>query len=47
MHKQFSRDFDLLLVEEKDWMLDYLLSGKGVVPYGKIRSYEDLDAVPE
>ena len=27
--------------------MDYLCGGKGLIPYEKIRSHEDLDAVPE
>ena len=37
---------DSLWDEEKCWGLDYILGGKGVIPYEIIRSYEDLDAVP-
>ena len=33
--------------DEKNWVLDYLCEGKGVIPYEKIKTYEDLDAAPE
>ena len=33
--------------DEKNWMLDYLCGGKGEMPYEKIKSHEDLNAVPE
>ena len=32
--------------QDKEWILRYLSSGKGVIPYDKIKSYEDLDATP-
>ena len=32
--------------EEKNWVLDYLCGGKGVIPYEAIRSHEDLDRAP-
>ena len=28
-------------------ILNYLCGGKGVIPYKRIKSYEDLDSVPE
>ena len=28
-------------------MLEYLCGGKGVIPYEKIKTYEDLNCVPE
>ena len=33
--------------DEKNWMLDYLCGGKGEMPYEKIKSHEDLNAVPK
>ena len=32
---------------KKDWMLDYLCGGKGLIPYEKIKSHKDLDAAAE
>ena len=32
--------------EDKNWILDYLCGGKGVLPYEAIISYEDLDRTP-
>ena len=28
------------------WVVDYLSSGKGVIPYGSIKIWEDLNKVP-
>ena len=33
--------------DEKKWILDYLCGGKGVIPYGQIKSYENLYFLPE
>ena len=33
--------------ENKEWILEYLSTGKGVIPYEKIKSHEDLNCVPE
>ena len=35
------------LAMTKKWILDYLCSGKGVIPYEKKKSDEDLDCVPD
>ena len=37
----------LWLMMKKDWMLDYLCGGKGLIPYEKIKSHKDLDAAAE
>ena len=39
--------FNSSLEENKKWVLDYLCGGKGVIPYEKIKTIEDLDCVPE
>ena len=33
--------------ENKEWILEYLSGGKGVIPYEKIKSHHDLNCVPE
>ena len=33
--------------DDKEWILDYLCSDMGVIPCEKIKSYKDLDSVPE
>ena len=44
--EQFSVAFNSLSDEKKSWMLDYLSGGKGVIPYEKIQTCNDLDSVP-
>ena len=46
-NERYSRVSELLSDAEKNWVLDYLCEGKGVIPYEKIKTYEDLDAAPE
>ena len=45
--KLIQDDLILWLMMKKNWVLDYLCVGKGVIPCKKIKSHEDLDAVPE
>ena len=33
--------------EEQKWILNYLLTGKGTIPYEMIIRYDSLDIVPE
>ena len=33
--------------DDKEWILDYLYGGMGVILCKKIKSYKDLDSVPE
>lgn len=33
--------------KNKEWILEYLSGGKGIIPYKKIKSHEDLKGVPE
>ena len=42
----YAQSFANLSDEEKNWVLDYLCGGKGVLPYEAIRSHEDLDRAP-
>ena len=44
---KYSANFSDLSDENKDWILEYLSGGKGVIPYEKIKSHEDLNCVPE
>ena len=37
----------MLSDEEKNWVLDYMSDGKGVISYEKIKFFDDLNAVPE
>ena len=39
--------FKSLTDEEKNFLLDYFSEGKGVIPYERLKSYEDLDAESE
>ena len=43
----YSKNFKPLPDQDKEWILDYLSGGKGVIPYQKIKSWEDLESVPE
>ena len=46
-HPTYSASFLHFLVMTKKWILDYLCSGKGVIPYEKFKSYEYLDSVSD
>ena len=46
-NETYSEQFNPLVNDEKNWVLDYLCGGKWVIPYEKIKSQEDLDAVPK
>ena len=39
--------FNSLPDNDKNWILDYLCGGKGVIPYEKIKSQQDFESVPE
>ena len=43
----YSANFSSLSDENKEWILEYLSTGKGVIPYEKIKPHEDLNCVPE
>ena len=43
----YSANFSSLSDENEEWALEYLSGGKGVMPYEKIMSHEDLNYVPE
>ena len=40
-------NFSSLSDKNKEWILEYLPGGKGIIPYKKINSHEDLKRVPE
>ena len=42
---QLSERFLLCMEEEKQWTLNYLLSGKGTIPYELTTEYDSLDIV--
>ena len=44
-NETYSGQFNSLVDNEKNRVLDYLCGGKGVISYEKIKSHEDLDAV--
>ena len=46
-NETYSGQFNSLVDDEKNLVLDYLCGGKEVTPYEKIKSHEDLDAVSE
>ena len=37
----------LLSQKDEDWILDYLSSGKGVIPYRMIKNFDSLNIEPE
>ena len=39
--------FNSLLEENKNQVFGYLCRGKGVIPYEKIETFDDLDCVPK
>ena len=45
-HKVLAQNFAILTKDEKEWVLRYLSSRKGVIPYETIRLYKDLDLAP-
>ena len=46
-NEYYSSVFNRLGDEKKNFVLDCLSEGEGVIPYEKIKSYEGLDAEPE
>lgn len=43
----YSLVFNSLLDKNKNWVLDYLCGGKGIIPYELIKAHKDLNCVPE
>ena len=46
-HPKYLQRFDSLNKNERHWVVDYLCSGKGVIPYESIKSWSDLDYIPK
>lgn len=46
-NEDYSSAFNTLSNKEKNFVLDFSSDGKGVIPYQKIKSEEDLDGEPE
>ena len=45
--KNLSKTCNLCLKEDQEWVLDYLSTGKGAIPYQMITRYDSLDITPE
>ena len=45
-HDYFGKILKDLLKTDQDWILQYMSSGKGVIPYEMMNSFESLDIVP-
>ena len=45
-HPKCSFKYNLLTFKNEMWVVHYLLPGKGVIPYGSIKTWEDLNTVP-
>ena len=45
-HPKYSFKYNLLSRENKMWVIDYLSSGKGVIPHESIKTWEDLNKSP-
>ena len=45
--ENLTRKFNLCSKEGREWMLDYLPTGKGKIPYGMITRYDSLDISPD
>ena len=46
-NETYSGPFNSLADDEKKWVLHYLCGVKGVIPYEKMKSREDLDELPK
>ena len=44
---KYSPVFNALSEENKNWVLGYLCGWKRVIPYEKIKTFDDLDCIPE
>ena len=45
-YPKFKFKRSIINTEEKNWIIDYLSGGKGVIPYKKLKSWEDLNDRP-
>ena len=43
----YSTSFNSLPDNDKNWILDYLCRGKGIILYEKIETQQDLESVPK
>ena len=46
-YETYSAILNSLPDNDKNWILDYLRGGKGVIPYEKDKIHQDLESVPE
>ena len=46
-HPKYRFKYTTLTFENRNWIIEYLSSGKGVIPYESIKSWEDLNRTPE
>ena len=46
-NETYSSVFNSILEGNKNWVLDYLFGGKGVIPYEMIKTFDDLDCILE
>ena len=46
-HPKYCFKYNLLSFENKMWVVNYLSSGKGVIPYESIKKWEDLKKSPK
>ena len=46
-HPRYSVKYNLLTFPNKMWIINYLSSEKGVIPYESIKTWEDLNKVPD
>ena len=46
-NETYSAIFNSLPDNDQNWTPDYLCGGKGVIPYEKIKTLQDLESVPE
>ena len=44
-NETYSATFNSLPDNDKNWILDYLCRGKGVIPYEKIKTHQDLESI--
>ena len=43
---RYKYKYSTLTFENKNWVVDYLSAGKGVIPYEMIKQWEDLNIAP-
>ena len=45
--QKLNKKFYKCTIEDREWILNYLFSGKGVIPYEMITRFDLLDIAPE